>query len=260
MPSPVTEIGPWTVRTYTLFLALGIGVSAGIGIYRSRKVGRVGALVDCCLAGLVAGVLVARLVHVLLNWDYFAYNVAEAYQVNAGGLDWHGAVVGGVIGLQVMARWRHVNAHDLLDALAPGLPLIAQAGWYGCWAAGCAYGAEVDTLARYPSYAVSESADVFGIAAPRYNTQIFGQWLAIALLVVTLILLWRGWLRESRFWLVLALLSACMFVIGFWRGDHAIIVNGLRLDQWLDVEVGLSALTVSILRSGLWKRSAQAMG
>jgi phosphatidylglycerol:prolipoprotein diacylglycerol transferase len=246
MPSPVTEIGPWTMRTYTLFLALGIAVSAGIGIYRSRKSGRVGALVDCCLGGLVAGVLLARLVHVLLNWDYFVYNVAEAYQVNAGGLDWHGAVVGGVIGLQVVARLRHINARALLDALTLGLPLIALAGWYGCSASGCAYGAEVDTLARYPSYAVSESADVFGIAAPRYNTQIFGQWLALALLIVTLILMWKGWLRGQRFWLILALLSAGMFMIGFWRGDHALMLNGLRLDQWLDAVVGAASFSLSM--------------
>ena len=246
MPSPLTEIGPWTVRTYTLFLALGIAMSAGIGVYLSRNAGRIGALVACCLGGLVAGVLLARLVHVLLNWDYFAYNVAEAYQVNAGGLDWHGAVVGGVIGLYGVARWRRINARELLDALTPGLPLIALAGWYGCWASSCAYGAEVDTLARYPSYAVSESADVFGIAAPRYNTQIFGQWLALALLIVTLILMWRGWLCGRRFWLILGLFSVGMFVIGFWRGDHAVTLNGLRLDQWFDAVVGAVSFSLSM--------------
>jgi hypothetical protein len=30
-----------------------------------------------------------------------------------------------------------------------------------------------------------------------------------------------------------------MFVIGFYRGDAIAVVVGLRLDQWLDLSVGL---------------------
>jgi hypothetical protein len=97
---------------------------------------------------------------------------------------------------------------------------------------------EVDTLAHFPAWTVAETADIYGIAAPRYNTQVFGLWLTGALLLIAVILLWRGWLRGARFWLMLALFSAGMFVIGFFRGDYAPMLNGLRLDQWFDVIVG----------------------
>jgi phosphatidylglycerol:prolipoprotein diacylglycerol transferase len=242
MPTPYTTVGFWTLQTYTLALALGIGVSTAYGLYRARK--RPGALVDVALGALVVGLLLARLEHVLLNWNYFAYNVNEAFQLNAGGLDWHGAVIGGLLGGYIVARWRRVGTRDLLDPLILALPLIAHAAWYGCWAANCAYGVEVDTLAHFPSWAVGETADIYGIAAPRYNTQIFGLWLTGVLLIIAMILLWRGWLRDVRFWLILALFSLGMFVIGFFRGDYSPMLNGLRLDQWLDAIAGISALAV----------------
>jgi len=249
MPALYTTIGPWTLLTYTVALALGIAVSAAFGLTRAGSLRRAGEVIDVLLAALAGGLALARLEHVLLNWNYFAYNVSEAFRLNAGGLDWHGAAGGGIIAGSLAARWRHVSARDLLDAMTPAAPLLGLAGWYGCWAANCAYGVEVDTLAHFPAWAVAESADIYGIAEPRYNTQIFGQWLAAVLLVFALILMWRGWLRGPRFWLVLALFSAGMFVIGFFRGDYAVIVRGLRLDQWLDALM----LAVSFQQSAVSK-------
>src|SRR5690606_12168503 len=153
----------------------------------------------------------------------------------AGGLDWHGAVIGGLVGLAAAARWRKLALRDMLDAFAPALPLLAFAGWLGCWGAVCGYGAEVDTLAHYPAFAAAETRDVYGLVAPRYNTRVFGMALALALLILSLVLNRRGWLKYRRFWLLLALLSAGMFGIGFFRGDYALVVAGIRADQWLDV-------------------------
>ena len=76
---------------------------------------------------------------------------------------------------------------------------------------------------------------MYGIVAPRYNTQVFGMGLAVGLLAVNWIMERRRWLAGRRFWLLLAVLSAGMFVIGFYRGDAAPMVGGMRVDQWLDI-------------------------
>jgi phosphatidylglycerol:prolipoprotein diacylglycerol transferase len=156
-------------------------------------------------------------------------------RINNGGLDWHGAVIGGVIGLHLAARWHQISPSPLLNSFALGLPLIALAAWWGCTAANCGYGAEVDTLANYLSFMVSESRDVYGLPAPRYHTQLFGLLLSVVLLGLTVFLRWRGWQAHRQFAVILALMSLGMFVIGFWRGDYAVIIAGLRADQWLDV-------------------------
>jgi phosphatidylglycerol:prolipoprotein diacylglycerol transferase len=232
MPQPTIALPFARVPVFSLALVLGVAAAFGIGARQTRL--KPGVFMDVMLGAALGAVVFARTFHVLLNWAYFADNVGEALRLNAGGLDWHGAVIGGVIGLALVARWRKLSVRDLLDALTPALPLLAFAGWLGCWGAVCGYGAEVDTLANTPAWAADETRDVYGIVVPRYNTQVFGMALGAALLGLSLVLVRRGWLKGRRFWLLLALLSAGMFGIGFYRGDYAVMVGGLRADQWLD--------------------------
>lgn len=248
----ILTIGPWSIRTFTLVVALAILISGGIAIARQRGKASPGALVDVVLGGLVCGVLLARFTHVLINWDYFTDHTDEITQLTAGGLDWHGAVIGGLIGMALVARWRRVDVRDLIDALTLALPLIGLAGWFGCVPALCGYGAEVPTLANFPPLVASETQDIFGIYAPRFNTQFLGMLLCGGTLIIAVVLLLSGRLRYRRFWGVLALLSLGMLVLGFLRGDHAMYAAGLRLDQWLDgglLAVSIWQLAMETLRT-----------
>ncbi len=266
-----TQIGPWSIPTFRLTVGIAIGLSLLISLYHQQPRGQ---LANLYLGALIFGIIGARAFHIALNWDYFTDNQAEMWIIGAGGLDWHGAVLGGLLGLALM-RWllprlemlfksgllffrrdgseplpiflhqtkTGLGGEDfnhLLDLLTPALPLIGLGGWVGCLAAGCAYGREVDSLANYPRWMTSELVDVFGIVAPRFNTTYFGIALCLfGLLLVLLSLLWR-WRFPSilpsgqRFWWLLALMSAGMVIIGFYRADHTFIVDNLRADQILD--------------------------
>jgi phosphatidylglycerol---prolipoprotein diacylglyceryl transferase len=257
LPELVITLGPFAVRSYTLFLALAIFAGGGWAVWRLRDLAPVGHRVDVLLGALVGGAVGARLMHVLLHWDYFGAHTGEITRMSLGGLEWHGAVLGGLAGLIFAARWRGLSLPPLLNAITPALPLLALGGWYGCLAAGCGYGIEVDTLANYPSWAVAELRDVYGIAAPRYNTQVFGMAWAGVVLAATVIVSYkekqiappRHQVRQEnakQFWFILALLSMGMFVIGFWRGDNVPIITGLRMDQWLDILVVISCLRLVV--------------
>lgn len=237
MPDLVTNLGPLTFRSFSLFIGLALAVTTGVTMLRLRSVAPPGHVVDCLVGALVGAAVGARLAHVALQWDYFATHTDEIMRLASGGLDWHGALLGGFVGLALVARWRRLSRGLLLDALTPLLPVVALGGWFACWAAACGYGLEVDTLANYPGYAVAELPDVYGLVAPRYSTQVFGIWLSLALLVLAVVLLAAVRLQGRRFWAVLALLGLGMFAIGFYRGDAVSFVAGLRLDQWLDLGV-----------------------
>jgi phosphatidylglycerol:prolipoprotein diacylglycerol transferase len=260
-----TQIGPWSIPTFRLTVGIAVVVSVLVGVYWQRARGR---LVDVYLGGLVMGIIGARVFHVALNWDYFTENRDEMWVIGAGGLDWHGAVLGGLLGIGLMLwlvlrMMRLIGRKDdehavrlsfqqVVDGLTPALPLIGLGGWVGCLAAGCGYGKEVDTLANYPRWMASELVDVFGIVAPRYNTPYFGMALCgVGLLLVGLTVIWR---RRSgavvvsgrRFWWLLALLSAGMFVIGVYRADHTLAFWGVRGDQILDMVLGAWAAVVGV--------------
>lgn len=241
-------IGPWSILTYTFLLAVGILLGAGLGLYHTRQQGLLGARVDVYLGGLVGGVLLARVVHVLLNWDYFAYNLSEATRIEAGGLDWHGAVLGALLGMALLARWRRVQLEPLVDGLTLALPLLTLASWAGCWASSCAYGAEVQSLAAYPAWMASEGRDIFGIFNPRFNVQLLGMVYALVILGAALLLLAFPRLCRLRFWIVLALITIGIFALGFLRGDYAVYSSGLRADQWLDLGMLIFSLGVMIFQ------------
>jgi phosphatidylglycerol:prolipoprotein diacylglycerol transferase len=248
MPEPFTQMGGTTYHTYTLLLGLCIVLSAGLGLLRLRGVYRPGRLADAYLAALAVGIVTARAEHVLLHWDHFGENLGDITNLYTGGLNGHGAVLGGLLGLYVVSRWRGLDFPRLRDSLVLALPLIALGAWWGCGASHCAYGREVGTLADYPAWAAAESADVYGIVLPRYNTQLFGIASALAGLVIAGLLVWRGWLPARRFWVVLALLAAAQFVTGFFRDDLMHTAAGLRADQWLDALVFAWAAVRTMVR------------
>lgn len=273
MLAQYTQIAFWSIPTFRLAIGIAILLSLAVGLYRQQPRGHV---LDVYLGALVLGILAARLFHVALNWDYFTDNRAEIGVISAGGLDWHGAVLGGLMGAALVlwlqkriTRWlvrhhltepvvRPMSFMTLLPSLT--LPLIGLGGWVGCLAAGCGYGKEVDSLANYPRWMTSELVDVFGILAPRYNTPYFGMALCLGgFLLVLMFMRWRrtsptNALNHRHFWGVLAFLSLGMFIIGFYRADHSTLIYGLRADQVLDVITGLWSLILALRLPGQHRR------
>ncbi|NWF71015.1 MAG: prolipoprotein diacylglyceryl transferase [Chloroflexi bacterium] len=237
------EIFGFTLPTYTLFLALAVLLSGAWLCWQKRAVS-LGALLNVQLGALLGALLLARIVHVVLNAPYFVDHVEEALRLDAGGLDWHGALLGGLAGAALVARWYtpRIDLRPVLDAFAPCVGLLALLTWGGCLAANCAYGLEVLSALGYPPLAIVETADEVGTLAPRLNTYGAGMAFGGTLVLLALLLQWRAWLLYRRFWLMIALLSMGLLLIGCARGDDALRLLGLRADQWLDALCWLFSL------------------
>jgi len=235
---------------------LAVGIICGLLLlaipYRLRYTVPMGWLVDMGIMALFAGVLLARVFHVWLNWRYFAEHTAEITQLSAGGYNWHGAVIGVLCVVFLVSHHRHLNVSFLLDHLAIALPLLAFSGWWGCGAATCSYGAEVERMADYPGWATWDGAGEFGLIAPRFATQSIGMMLSGVLLGVIIVITRKQWLEESRFWFILVLFALGMFAIDGLRGDYAPIYGvpkfaSLRADQWLDLVFAVGSILVFFL-------------
>ncbi len=251
MPHPFTLIGPIHTHTYTLLLGVGLFVTIVYAstAYRFRFATPIGHVVDVCLAGLIGGVFLARVFHVVLNWTYFAVHPGEIRFIEAGGLNWHGAVIGGLLAMSIMARLRKINLNALLHYITVVLPIMVFLVWWGCGANHCAFGTEVDNLSRYPAWLAWERHDINNIILPRYATQPLGMLLGFGLLVLNLFS-WLIWRRSLSFWLMLILLSLGLFVIGFLRSDHSQQLMRLRLDQWLDLMMVILGLYMAAKSRG----------
>lgn len=222
-------------QMYTLAMMFGIILSLAWMVYRAPTGQRTRTL-DVCLSALIGAVLVGRLLHVWLNWAFFVDRIDLIHQPGReGGLNWQGALIGALLAGYLMARLRRVSMSNLLVNAVLVLPLLALLGWYGCATAGCAYGAPVERMADYPAWLVWAADDIYRLNMPRFATQAISMVFSLGLLLIALILHWRAWLLQSRFWWMVVLLSMSDFVIAFLRGDYAIEWFSLRVDQWLDI-------------------------
>jgi phosphatidylglycerol---prolipoprotein diacylglyceryl transferase len=250
MAPELARIGPISIRTYSLILDIAVLIALAVLAWQGqRRDARGTAWLDTGLGALVGGIILGRVGHIAVYWPYYSDQADQILQLSRGGIDWHTAVLGAMIGLALICRWRALSFREVTDILALVLPLGAMLTYTGCLMTSCGHGYEVESLAGYPPLVVMELPDLFGVIAPRLASQVYGIAWSIVVLMLTLTLLRRIERTGVRLWIVLVLLGLGAFAIGFTRGDEAPYLGSLRLDQVLDLGiVALGVLmTVSML-------------
>ncbi len=245
MFEPTIQIFSIELSTYTTVIALALFIGGGFVLYRTPADERL-RVFDVLIGGLIGGLILARVQHVLINWNHFVFHRNEILQINAGGLDWHGAFLGAGIGVLLVARWRKVNLVCLVDRLTLLLPLLLIAMWWGCWSASCNYGREVATLADYPAWFVWEGRDIFGLYAPRFHTQFVGITLSVFLMLLTLVLFFKKWLVFRRFWLLSISVTCIIFCIRWLQGDYSPTLSQIPIGYYFDIVLVVFVLYVFI--------------
>ncbi len=239
----VLKLGAYEMRAFTASIVLAVLLGVLVLLWTAWRLHQpLLRWMDAGLGTVFGGVIGARLFHVVLEWTYFSAHTDQITTLANGGLDWHGAVLGGLIGAILIARLRGVPFRPFADALALVFPLGAIATWSACGIAACAYGAEVRTLADFPAWLVIESPDVYGSIAPRLNLPQVGIILGLIVYLLVLGLTATRLVIGLRFWIGLAVFSFGMAILDFFRGDYVITILGRRADQILDLVLLLFAV------------------
>jgi phosphatidylglycerol:prolipoprotein diacylglycerol transferase len=227
--------GPLFLYSYSVTLAVGIAASLGLTARLAHRRSLPGWF-DGILVASAAALAGGRIGYVLAHPAYFAENPAEAWQLWLGGLSYHGALLAGLAAFWIWSRWQRKPFLLYGALLAPGLALLAAAGWAACWLEGCAYGMEA------PAGLLSASlADEFGVVSSRYQTQAIG--LVLSLGVFGLLLgLWARRAAGGLFWPALVGLSLIHGLTSLLRGDPASLLLNWRVDVWIDFGVAIIAL------------------
>jgi prolipoprotein diacylglyceryl transferase len=138
IPSPgqgVWHLGGVPVRAYALAIILGVVAAVWFGERRwEARGGRNGQVGDVALWAVPAGLVGARVYHVITDHDlYFGSgkNAWDAFAIWHGGLGIWGAIAGGAFGAWLACRHYGLRMLPLMDALAPGLLLAQAIGRWG---------------------------------------------------------------------------------------------------------------------------------
>ena len=133
---PRVALGPVTIYTYGLMLALGLGVGIVLLCVELRRK-RIDPAhgVWIALIAVPSGVVGARLLFIL---EEHARLVADpaAVMFSTGGLSFYGGLVLAALGMAAYVRWSRIGMLRFLDAAAPGALLGRGIGRIGCHLSG----------------------------------------------------------------------------------------------------------------------------
>lgn len=139
MPDPIAiQIGPLAVHWYGLMYVLAFALFIILGRVRIRQphIAVLGwqkeDLDDMLFYGMLGVVIGGRLGEVLFyRPEYFLHNPLEIFMVWHGGMSFHGGFLGVILAMYLWSRKAGRNLFDVLDFIAPLVPLGYAAGRLG---------------------------------------------------------------------------------------------------------------------------------
>src|SRR6266508_6114008 len=137
IPSPgsnAIHIGAFDLRMYGLAIALGVVTAVSIAQRRwARRGGDPADISYLATGSVIAGLIGSRLYHVLTDLDAYRGHWLQAFAVWKGGLGIPGGLLAGVLVGVWLSRRRGLPTAQLLDVVAPAIPVAQAIGRLGNW-------------------------------------------------------------------------------------------------------------------------------
>ena len=243
------EIGPMTLHTYGVLLALAFLAGLWAAAWQARKAGlNAGAIADMAVYVLIAGLVGAKLLLLAVEWGHYSRNPRELFSLVQSG----GVFYGGLI-LAFPVAWWYARRHGLsgwttADVLAPAVVLGQAVGRLGCFAAGCCYGRPANVpwavtfRDEYARRVVGTPLDT-----PLHPTQLYESLACLAIFGLLVAIAARKRFHGQVALSYVVLYAVARFVIEFFRGDAArgtVFGGALSTSQFIAVLMILGAALV----------------
>jgi prolipoprotein diacylglyceryl transferase len=260
IPSPssgILHLGPIPLHMYGLMIAAGVLVAASVGRRRYVRKGgsddpdvtkrRAEDFDSVAFWAVVAGIVGARLYHVITDYQLFEGHWDRTVQIWKGGLAIWGAVVGGAFAVWLVGRRRKLVFADVADSIVPGLAFAQAIGRWGNWfnqelfggPSSLPWAVEIDRAHRpggYEKYATFQPTFLY--------ESLWCVALGFALLWVD-----RRFklARGQLFALYAAGYTPFRFVMEEMRIDPAHTIGPLRINAWVSIGVFVISVTIFVV-------------
>ena len=220
---------------YGLLIALGILAAVLLARRDEKRLGLPKDIsIDLALWVVPLGVIGARIYYVLFRWEVYAANPVSALYIWEGGLAIYGGLIGGFVGLALLARIKRVSIAQLLDLIIPYVLLAQAIGRWGNFFNGEAYGQLVtDAALQFFPYAVN-------VEGAWYQAAFFYESAADLMGFLIMFLTRKRWRRGDGLPLYAIVYGIPRAVIEGLRSDSLYIgQTGIRVSQLLSVLLAL---------------------
>ena len=242
------EVGNWPVYAYGVLLAVSYLAALQFAVIRARRQGmdreKVARVMDLGIYLIIAALVGAKLMLIVVDFDYFIRQPAELLSlVRAGGVFYGGLIAAVGVAFWLVGRYG-LSMWTTADLFAPGIALGHVIGRLGCLLAGCCYGKPTDVPWAITFTNPVAFANVgTPLNEPLHPTQLYDAGAELLILVVLLVTERRGKPFAGRtFWLYMLLYGISRFIVEFFRGDDRGMWLGVSTSQL----VSLVAVPVAI--------------
>lgn len=224
------KIGPLTIHTYGLMMAVGVALGLWFVYAQAKRSGLdPGRLLDACFYTVIVSLVGAKLVLFAGNFSYYISYPRELFSLARSGGVFQGGLAFGVVFAVVYFRKKKIPFWPAADLVGPALALGHGFGRLGCFSAGCCYGREC-TGALGVTFKSSYAHQLTGIplGTPLYPVQLFESILNFLNFGVLFLVLRKKKFDGQVFALYIINYSVIRFVTEYFRGDHSDQVYFLR--------------------------------
>jgi len=238
---PVIRLGPVVLQLPGLVLLAGLwfAISAMEKEAKRLKLDAEAIIKILAYAG-AAGLVSARLVFAARRSEIYLANPLGLLALDAGTLDLAGGILVGAVVAFILGRRHLLPLRSTLDALAPGLAVLAISVGGAHLLSGEAYGNPT---------ALPWGIDLWG--ARRLPTQVFEIAAAAAVFAAWGVSARRVSMPGAAFLLWLTLQSAAVILLATFRADVAIWAAGIRATQ----VVALALVAAGLVFAIQWRRA-----
>lgn len=225
------KIGPLTLHTYGLMMAIGVGVAIWFLYVQAKKQGLdTLRLIDAAFYTILISLIGAKLILFISNFDYYTSYPGELFSLARSGGVFQGGLAFGVVFALWYFRRKKIPTWKTADIVAPALALGHALGRIGCFAAGCCYGKACEApwgVEFHSDYAHNLTGIPLGQRL--HPVQLYEAALNLLNFFVLFFVLRRKKFDGQVFSLYIINYSIIRYFTEFFRGDHsdrAVLVQG----------------------------------
>ncbi len=247
----LVKVGPFTLYTYGLMIAIGILVAVMIArLEARRKSMNPDKIADLAFYLVIAGVIGARLFYVATNLNLFLNDPLEILRIWNGGLVFYGAFLTALIVCLVYLKKNRMAIWKTTDIFAPAVAIAHVFGRLGCLFAGCCYGKICDLPWAITFTNPNTLAQPRGVGL--HPTQLYDSANNLIIFGILWMLRRRTKFDGQLFWIYMLLYGVNRSIIENFRGDF----RGGRLWELFSISqvIGCSMAVLAVVMLYLLSR------
>jgi phosphatidylglycerol:prolipoprotein diacylglycerol transferase len=247
------SIGPLTLHTYGLFIAIAIVAGILITIPTGKSYGMTAQqIIDMGFIMILSGIIGSRLVYILINFSYYISHPLDIFKIWQGGLVFSGALIA-VILVITWYVWRsNYTLWQIGDLWAPAAAIGQGIGRIGCFMAGCCYGKPTDVAW---GVVFTDPQSIATLNIPLHPTQLYSSLSGFIIFFVLMILkAKKKFDGQVLLWFMILHSTSRLYIERFRGDDRGLIMNDWSVTQLLTIIILIASVVMLIILKSMYEK------